>query len=613
MTTTSSYYQIRKVFVIALSLLFLNFQQQQDVGPLFSSDPIWTSGSTYGGGDGNAQWLDADRDGDPDLVTSVPDPRRWAIFLNENGQLADSAFWESQETTDCDHISVKDFNQDGWPDLAGTHESHCTLYFNSGDKNKKRFNEHPDWETGFYTDANQIDFGDFDQDGDLDMLMASGLPVFGLAIFENINGTISTSITRTLGPREYSESSIFADFDQDGDLDIVATYSKVGSIYIFKNDGRGQFDQGTLVYLDEEVQHVQRVYCIDIDQDGTNELFCAKGPWGPPGASVGLAQPSEGKTLKVVWRSGVETGYHGFDFEDIDQDGDLDMAAADWPRKTVSIFLQKNGKFSETPDWMANTPDYAHEVDFADMDGDGDLDLAVGCRDQALVYENQLKKSEAYKILQRAIDAMGGDQILNRLKSQMMWMERGTDYSSGTAVPFVGQYAAKWPHWYREEIEGLYQLTSNGQQAWASSQAGTQILEGIPLKLGLEQVRRAWAERLFPLKDKTYTLSEIDGIEVNGRKCVGLLAKYKEGGDIKFYFDEKTYLIAKMETTLISPEFGPDPVTGETFFMDHKSFYGVLMPGKYQLYYNKKLYAEVETVDYKLFATLDPQWFEPPE
>ena len=34
--------------------------------PTFSDKPIWVSGSSRSGGDGNAQLLDVDQDGDPD-------------------------------------------------------------------------------------------------------------------------------------------------------------------------------------------------------------------------------------------------------------------------------------------------------------------------------------------------------------------------------------------------------------------------------------------------------------------------------------------------------------------------------------------------------------------
>jgi hypothetical protein len=309
------------------------------------------------------------------------------MFKNEDGKLASKPFWNSKETTDCDHISVLDFNQDGWDDLAATHESHCTLYINPAGKGE--FSARPNWETGLYTDANQIDFGDFDNDGDADMLMASGLPVYSVALFENKNGLLSKTVSQTLGARDYSESAIFADFDSDGDLDIVATYGKKGTVVVYDNDG-GRFDQGTLVYRDDKVAWCQRVYCIDIDSDGDKELFCAKGPWGPPGASVALARQADSKTMKVVWRSAAHTGFHAFDFGDVDKDGDLDIAAADWGGRSVSLFLQDNGVIAKSPVWTSRTDGPVHEVSFGDVDGDGDLDLAAGCLDRALVFENLL-------------------------------------------------------------------------------------------------------------------------------------------------------------------------------------------------------------------------------
>jgi hypothetical protein len=380
-----------RIATIAGLILVSTLSWADDGDALFSDQPIWTSGSLKSGGDGNARWLDADHDGDLDLVTSAPNPRRWIVFRNTDGVLASKPFWHSIETTDCDHISVLDFNGDGWDDLAATHESHCTLYINQAEKGA--FATRPSWETGLHTDANQIDFGDFDNDGDADMLMASGLPVYSVALFENNDGYPSATVSRTVGARDYSESAIFADVDSDGDLDIVATYGKHGTVVVYGNQN-GRFDEGTTVYRDRKVPWCQRVYCIDIDQDGKKELFCAKGPWGTPGASVALAHQADAKTMNVIWRSAAHTGFHGFDFGDVDMDGDLDVAAADWGGASVSLFLQEDGVISKSPVWSSRTNRPVHEVAFGDVDGDGDLDLAAGCLDRALVFENLLMDSD---------------------------------------------------------------------------------------------------------------------------------------------------------------------------------------------------------------------------
>ena len=350
----------------------------------FSRQPIWSSGTARSGGDGIARFIDFDRDGDLDFVTSAPNPKRWVIYRNDNGKLAKKPFWESHETTDCDHIDVLDFNHDGWLDLAATHESHCTIYFNHAGK----FNVTPDWETGMIANANQIDFGDFDGDGDFDMVMAGGDPVNGVALFENTTGTPAPKVTRKLGHTEYAETAIFADFDGDGDLDIVAAY-RAGKIVLFRNSD-GVFDEGTVVYEDKANAWTQRLYWRDLDGDGQSELYCAKGPWGNRlGTSLQLIKQEGSARMKVGWRSSGKTAFHGFEFRDVDDDGDTDLIAADYAQGgRLFLYLNEGGKLAQEPIWSVRTSGPAHEAVLGDIDQDGDLDLVVGCRDQAHIYEN---------------------------------------------------------------------------------------------------------------------------------------------------------------------------------------------------------------------------------
>ena len=112
---------------LTIAIVLLPLSRLARSKEVFSKQPIWSSGTTTSGGDGIARFIDFDRDGDLDFVTSAPNPKRWVLYRNQDGKLAKKPFWESGETTDCDHIDVLDFNHDGWMDLAATHESHCTL------------------------------------------------------------------------------------------------------------------------------------------------------------------------------------------------------------------------------------------------------------------------------------------------------------------------------------------------------------------------------------------------------------------------------------------------------------------------------------------------------
>ncbi len=216
------------------------------------------------------------------------------------------------------------------------------------------------------------------------------------------------------------------------------------------------------------------------------------------------------------------------------------------------------------------------------------------------------------QILQRAINAAGGERTLSRLKGPTLWMEQGTFYGMGEGQPFVAQYATNWPHWYRQEIEGAFVITANGDKVWVSGANGVRMLEGDLLRDRLGQIKADWARMLFPLTDRSYKLSRINGIKVGRRATVGLGVSHADHRDLRIYFDRESYRIAKCETTMIVPEHGAEPVPAEWYCEAHGSFVGGL-PSKIKLMVNGKLYIQMETVAVKMGATVDPGFFEAPE
>ena len=195
----------------------------------------------------------------------------------------------------------------------------------------------------------------------------------------------------------------------------------------------------------------------------------------------------------------------------------------------------------------------------------------------AMVSQGVAEDQEAKDNLRRALAAVGGEGRLSTLKAPTQWMEKGFYHGDGQPVPFIAQYASKWPNWYRQKIENTYSIGINGDKAFMSGPDGVRVLTGDELKERLTQARIAWALFLFPLTGDEYSVSSIPGIKVDGRPTIGIKAGHSDGRNANFYFDKENYLIAKIETVVVTPQTGPDPVKSEAFYWDHKSFGGATM------------------------------------
>jgi hypothetical protein len=212
----------------------------------------------------------------------------------------------------------------------------------------------------------------------------------------------------------------------------------------------------------------------------------------------------------------------------------------------------------------------------------------------------------------RAITAAGGEERFNTIKAPTMWMETGTYYGMGTGVPFVAQYASYWPkRWYRQLIEGQFAMGVAGDQVTMFMGEGTngRKLSGPMLEGALHQTRIAWAQLLYPLLEDEFKLSNIPGVDVEGKPTVGIKAVHDSGSEIMLYFDKSTFLLRKAEAMVAAQETGGKPVKSETFFWNHTSFGGAKLPREYKILYDGKLIIEGETVAIKIHATIDPAWF----
>ena len=216
-------------------------------------------------------WGDIDQDGDLDflatgLLASSPTTLRTYLFENKIIASTGAGFGFAEVTTSLPAVQLgdvkfADFDQDNDLDLAmvGLSSSGgiARVYENLGGGN---FASTPITLPGVSTNFSQasLDWGDYDGDGDQDLII-TGLRSGSAATVlyrNNFIGNNTKTFTEVSGafPNQTGFSNgdvIFADFDRDGDLDVVLSGSPNANMgagnqpltRIYLNDGSANFGQ----------------------------------------------------------------------------------------------------------------------------------------------------------------------------------------------------------------------------------------------------------------------------------------------------------------------------------------------------------------------------------
>jgi hypothetical protein len=250
---------------------------------------------------------------------------------------------------------------------------------------------------------------DYDNDGAVDILVLRGGWLFEAgrqprSLLRNQGGGsfLDVSFAAGLGEKYYpSQTASWADYDQDGDLDLYigneSTDRVVAPCQLFRNQGDGTFkDVATAAGVTND-RFTKSVIWGDYDDDGRADLYA--GNLGAPNRLY--RNEGHGRFIDVAPQLGVTEPFATFPswFWDFDNDGDLDLlafsfagdiadnaaAALGLPFQAQLPCLYRNdgrGGFEEIGK-RANLvkPLLPMGSNFGDVDGDGYLDFYLGTGD----------------------------------------------------------------------------------------------------------------------------------------------------------------------------------------------------------------------------------------
>jgi subtilisin-like proprotein convertase family protein len=321
---------------------------------------VWSSNETDL--TNSVAWGDYDKDGDLDLAVAsgwyaeMFEPAR--LYRNDGGTLTVSAIWSSNETGALEQLAWGDYDNDGDLDLASADKmGPCRLYENSDGV----LTADAVWTSNEASEyvGGGLAWGDYDGDGDFDLVCTTNQLV---ALHRNDGGTLTTNEVWSASTNlDSANDPAWGDYDNDGDLDLFV--GTPGSTRLYRNDG------GTLTTPAQEFgDNGVGIALGDYDADGDLDLVMSTYD------DIRLYR-NTGGTIATTPYWTASTGAEGLAWGDYDGDGDLDLATG----LTNATGVYRNDSGSLTTDFIwSEESENANSVAWGDYDGDGDLDLAVG-------------------------------------------------------------------------------------------------------------------------------------------------------------------------------------------------------------------------------------------
>lgn len=288
-----------------------------------------------------ARPADIDGDGDIDVVGASNSGGGFAWWENTNTVGTAWARHSINTLAGASHVAPADIDGDGDVDVAAGSfsESKVVWYRNvNGDGSS--------WAemtiSSSFTNTRLVNCADTDMDGDIDVLGAArGAGEISVWVNDDGRGGLWTKKAVITG-FDYAQSVLSSDMDGDGDPDLLVTASNADKILWLENDQSGTtpwVQHETVVSLDG----ANYAEPCDFDQDGDMDVVAT----GGHADNVLWCENADGLGTAWITRI-VETGFDGARQTkpaDFDGDGDLDIVAVAANDGLVAWWRNRGGQF----------------------------------------------------------------------------------------------------------------------------------------------------------------------------------------------------------------------------------------------------------------------------
>ncbi|MFK7950005.1 MAG: FG-GAP-like repeat-containing protein, partial [Saprospiraceae bacterium] len=331
-------------------------------------------------------WGDYNNDCYPDLFIANYDSAEANILYKNNGDGTFSEVFVSLFANDTTSSTVGtwgDYDNDGDLDLFVANNIGSGNYLYRNENNGQSF-------TRIYNDPIVNDLGyahgatwvDYDNDGFLDMFTAEFFATrFNNLYKNNGDGTFTKNTTAAITlDAASSVAGVWGDYDNDGDQDLFVANTNNENNFLYRNDGNGNFTKITTGAIVNDGGQSVGASWGDYDSDNDLDLFVANS--GQQNNFL-YTNNGDGTFTKVTTGAIVNDGghSHGSSWADVNNDGWLDLFVANDQNSVNYLYMNNaDGTFSKMDHRLSlftTGGGNSFGSAFADFDNDGDLDLFV--------------------------------------------------------------------------------------------------------------------------------------------------------------------------------------------------------------------------------------------